>query len=249
MAEQYSVPQPPSLWWSLLEAPRAAFELASIGIRHRELLDVPQGDGHPVMVLPGYGAGDSVMYVLRYYLQRWGYDARPWQLGVNFTKSRITAIDQVNEFREQMEDRVAGRIAELHEETGRKVSLIGWSLGGIYANSMADRVPDHLNHVITLGAPYGDPRGTAAWNLLKRLNFSNTPDEGQDFGGWLKHDEMTDRKVKTTVIYSPNDGIVGEGAARLSDHDKIGHVPVNSSHMGFAFNPSVYRIIAETLAS
>lgn len=249
MAEPVAVPQPPSVWWSLLEAPRAAWEIASLGLRHRELLEVPPGDGHPVMVLPGYGAGDSVMYVLRYYLQRWGYDARPWQLGVNFTKTRITAIDQVNAFREAMENRVAERIAELYAETGRKVSLIGWSLGGIYANSMADRVPDHLNHVITLGAPYGDPRGTAAWNVLKRLNFSNTPEEQQDFGGWLKHDEITDRKVKTTVIYSPNDGIVSESAARLAEHEQIDHVPVNSSHVGFAFNPAVYRIIAETLAS
>lgn len=248
-AMQAAAVEPPSVWWSLLEAPRAAWEIASLGLRHRELLQVPQGDGHPVMVLPGYGAGDSVMYVLRYYLQRWGYDARPWELGVNFTKSRITAIDQVNAFREEMENRVAARIEQLHNETGRKVSLVGWSLGGIYANSMVNRVPDHLNHVITLGAPYGDPRGTAAWAVLKRLNLSSTPDEGQDFDGWLKHDEITDRKVKTTVIYSPNDGIVGEGSAKLSTHEQIAHVPVSSSHMGFAFNPSVYRIIAETLAS
>lgn len=240
--------QPPSLWWSLLEAPRAALEISSLGLKHRELLDVPRGDGHPVLVLPGYGAGDAIMYVMRYYLGRWGYDARPWNLGVNFTKSRITAIDQINAFREEMESKVAARIEELFNETGKKVSVIGWSLGGIYANSMAERVPDYLNHVITLGAPYGDPRGTAAWKVLKALNASSTPDDEQDFGGWAKHDAITDRKVKTTVIYSPNDGIVAEGAARLAEHDKIAHVPVQSSHMGFAFNPVVYRIIAETLA-
>jgi hypothetical protein len=126
--------------------------------------------------------------------------------------------------------------------------VIGWSLGGIYANSMADIVPDYLNHVITLGAPYGDPRGTAAWNVLKALNFSKTQDHEQDFDGWLKHEAITDRKVKTTVIYSPNDGIVAEAAARLGDHAAISHVAVNSSHAGFAFNPVVYRVIAETLA-
>ncbi len=241
--------QPPLLKWSLLEAPRAMLELSSIGLKHRELLnDLPRGDGHPVLVLPGYGAGDSIMYVMRYYLNRWGYDARPWNLGVNFTKTRITAIDQVNAFREEMEAKVAERIEQLFNETGQNVSLIGWSLGGIYANSMADRVPDYLNHVITLGAPYGDPRGTAAWKVLKALNASNTPDDEQDFGGWAKHDAITDRKVKTTVIYSPNDGIVAEGAARLAEHEKIAHVPVQSSHMGFAFNPAVYRVIAETLA-
>ncbi len=240
--------QPPSLWWSLLEAPRAALEISSIALKHRELLDTPRGDGHPVLVLPGYGAGDSIMYVMRYYLNRWGYDARPWNLGVNFTRSRITAIDQINAFREDMEARVADRIEELHHETGQNVSVIGWSLGGIYANSMIDRVPDYLNHVITLGAPYGDPRGTAAWNVLKALNFSNTQDHEQDFDGWLKHEAISDRKVKTTVIYSPNDGIVAEAAARMQDHASISHVAVNSSHVGFAFNPAVYRVIAETLA-
>jgi pimeloyl-ACP methyl ester carboxylesterase len=240
--------QPPSLWWSLLEAPRAALEISSLGLKHRELLDMPRGDGHPVLVLPGYGAGDAIMSVMRYYLDRWGYDARPWNLGVNFTKSRITAIDQINAFREEMESKVAARIEELFHETGQKVSVIGWSLGGIYANSMADRVPDFLNHVITLGAPYGDPRGTAAWNVLKAVNFSNTPDEQQDFGGWLNNDAKENRSVKTTVIYSPNDGIVAEAAARLGEHDSVVHVPVSSSHVGFAFNPAVYRIIAETLA-
>lgn len=240
--------KPPSLWWSLLEAPRAAIEIGSIAFRHRDLLDVTPGDNHPVLVLPGYGAGDSIMYVMRYYLNRWGYDARPWNLGVNFTKMRITAIDQINAFREEMEERVAARITELHNETGRQVSLVGWSLGGIYANSMADRVPEYLNHVITLGAPYGDPRGTAAWNVLKALNASSTPDDEQDFEGWLKHDAITDRKVRTTVIFSPNDGIVAESSARLAELDNISHVPVNSSHVGFAFNPAVYRVIAEILA-
>ncbi|HQQ63444.1 MAG TPA: alpha/beta hydrolase [Pseudomonadales bacterium] len=240
--------QPPSLWWSLLEAPRAALEISSLGLKHRELLDVPRGDGHPVLVLPGYGAGDAIMYVMRYYLGRWGYDARPWNLGVNFTRSRITAIDQINAFRADMEDKVAARIAEIYHETGQKVSVIGWSLGGIYANSMADRVPEYLRHVITLGAPYGDPRGTAAWNVLKAVNFSSTPESEQDFDGWLNNDASADRVVKTTVIYSPNDGIVAEAAARLGEHDSVDHVPVNSSHVGFAFNPAVYRIIAETLA-
>lgn len=247
-AERELVVQPPSLWWSLLEAPRAALEIGSIGLKHRELLQASSGDGHAVLVLPGYGAGDTIMYVLRYYLNRWGYDARPWNLGVNFTRTRITAIDQVNAFREDMEDKVAARIEQLYHETGRPVSVIGWSLGGIYANSMADRVPDYLNHVITLGAPYGDPRATAAWNVLKALNFSKTAEEEQDFDGWLKHDAITDRQVKTTVIYSPNDGIVAEAAARLGEHEKIAHVPVNSSHAGFAFNPAVYRVIAQTLA-
>jgi pimeloyl-ACP methyl ester carboxylesterase len=240
--------EPPSLWWSLLEAPRAALEISSIALKHRELLDMLRGDGHPVLVLPGYGAGDSIMYVMRYYLNRWGYDARPWNLGVNFTKTRITSIDQINEFRAEMESRVAARIENLYNETGQKISVIGWSLGGIYANTMAEQVPDFLNHVITLGAPYGDPRGTAAWNVLKALNASNTPDAEQDFDGWLKQDVIVDRKTKTTVIYSPNDGIVAESAARLGEHENINHVPVMSSHVGFAFNPSVYRVIAETLA-
>ena len=248
-AVNHAVARPPLLRWSLLEAPRATLEAASIALQHRALLHAPQGDGHPVLVLPGYGAGDAVMYVLRYYLERWGYDARPWNLGVNFTRNRITAIDQINAFRADMEEKVAARIVEIFNETGRPVSVIGWSLGGIYANSMAEKIPDALNHIITLAAPYGDPRGTMAWNVLKALNFSNTSEEGQDFTGWARHERMTDRKVRTTVIYSPTDGVVSEGSARLADHAMVRHVPVHSSHAGFAFNPAVYRVIADTLAS
>ena len=248
--KQDKAPSPPSLLWSLAEGPRASLELASLALAHRSLLKLPRGDGHPVLVLPGYGAGDAAMAVLRHYLKRWGYDAQPWKLGLNFTRSRITSIDQINAFRAEMEEKVAARIVELHRQTGQKVSVIGWSLGGLYASSMAERMPEHVRQAITLGTPFGDPRGTAAWNLLKRLNFSRVPEEEQDLQGWLKqHDTPGERPVHTTVIYSHSDGIVSPEVAQLLHQHNVDHIPVASSHTGFAFNPAVYRVIAETLAT
>ncbi len=244
------VPTPPSLLWSLTEGPRASLELGSLALAHRSLVKLPQGDGHPVLVLPGYGAGDTAMGLLRYYITRWGYDARRWKLGLNFTRSRVTSIDQVNAFRAEMEERVAGRVREIHQRSGQKVSIIGWSLGGLYANAMAEQMPECVRQVITLGTPFGDPRGTAAWNLLKRLNMSKVPEEEQNLQGWLKqHDTQGAHPVPTTVIYSHTDGIVSPEVALLLHKHNVDHIAVASSHTGLAVNPAVFRVIAETLAA
>lgn len=240
-------PLPPSTWLSLLEAPRAALECSRLLRAGRTWRDLPAGDGHPVITVPGFGAGDGAMAPLRLFLKRLGYDARPWLLGRNFRRERITAIDDVIEFREQMQARLAERIAEVAEETGQKVSLVGWSLGGTYANALACREPELLRRVITLGTPFGDPRATKAWKLLQTLNRSDVPEHVQDFDGWLREANAR-RRVPTTVIYSPVDGIVAPAIATLKRSKYVENVQVHSSHIGFALNPGVYRAIAHSLA-
>jgi pimeloyl-ACP methyl ester carboxylesterase len=240
-------PEPPSTWLALLEAPRALCEFGGLLCSVPWLNRVPHGDGHAVIVIPGYAANDHLMYPLRTYLARIGYDARPWQLGFNYRSEPITRLEHVTDFREKMQAKLLARITEVVEETDRKVSLVGWSLGGIYANALACKHPSLLRRVITLGAPFGDPRGTKAWKVLKALARSDVPEEIQDFDSWLRVANQP-RRVPTTVIYSPTDGIVAEEIALLSKSRYVETVPVHSSHVGFAVNPLAYRVIAERLA-
>ncbi len=240
-------PLPPPTWLSLLEAPRAALEMGGLLQVSRSWRELPRGDHHPVITVPGFGADDGAMAPLRFFLKRLGYDARPWLLGRNFRRQRITAIDDVIEFREQMQARLVERINEVVDETGQKVSLVGWSLGGTYANALACREPALLRRVITLGTPFGDPRATKAWKVLQTLNRSDVPDHVQDFSGWLREANAR-RKVPTTVIYSPTDGIVAPAIATLKSSRYVENVPVQSSHVGFALNSQVYREIAMALA-
>jgi pimeloyl-ACP methyl ester carboxylesterase len=127
----------------LLEA-RAAPEFAAfVGLAAPLIASAPRGDGHPVLVLPGLGGGDASARPLRWYLDRLGYRTHGWGLGRNLGPSQrvSAALDE--------------RLATIANATGRRVSLIGWSLGGVFASAMALRAPHHVRSVITLGSPLG----------------------------------------------------------------------------------------------
>ncbi len=239
--------RPPALCNTITEFSRAAGECMRLVTQRRRLSKLAKGDGHPVMTLPGYGGDDGSMAALRYWLKRWNYQAEPWLLGRNMPAERISQMEHMHQFQEKMLDRIQLRVDELYEcSGGRPVSLVGWSLGGIYANAMAQREPNKIHRVISLGTPYGDPRGTAAWAILKRLHRSTTPDHEQDTDQWVTLNAGP-REVPTSVIYSPYDGIVSPSIARL-EGDNIENISVKSSHLAFAWNPSVLAKVAEILA-
>jgi len=239
--------RPPRLSNTLGEFGRAAKECSLLVSRHRQLAKLPRGDGHPVIALPGYGGDDGSMSALRYWLRRWNYQAEPWKLGRNIPAGRISQMEHMHEFQEHMLSRIQQRVDDLYELCDRQpISLIGWSLGGIYANAMAQREPEKIRRVISLGTPYGDPKGTAAWNVLKLLNRSTTPDHEQNTDQWVELNAGP-RSVPTTVIYSPCDGIVSPSIARL-EGPNIDNIEVESSHLAFAWNPAVMEKVAEVLA-
>lgn len=241
-------PAPPPLKHSLSEGVRALVECQQLLIASPFLSMAPKGDGHPVMTLPGFGGADGCMAPLRRWLNRWGYDARPWELGRNFPKYRMTCLDDALVFREKMVMRAARRIEDIYQETGQKVSLVGWSLGGIYADELAHSHPQWVRNVITLGTPHGDPRGTAAWNIMRRVYRSEVPEESQDITGWLAAAGDRQRRVPTTALYSAYDGIVSEKVAQLEPGRNVDNIRVKSSHLGFAMNPRVYWQVAKRLA-
>jgi pimeloyl-ACP methyl ester carboxylesterase len=240
---------PPSLKLSLLEMPRAMTEVSLMLTGSRFVQDAPRGDGRAVLVVPGYMADDIAMYPLRWFLNRIGYNALPWKLGRNIESlgSRLHRIEDAAEFRRQMEARLLQRVDDIVESHGEPLSIVGWSMGGLYANTVALNRPDKIRQVITLGTPYGDPRGTIMWSLLRLINRSSVREHEQDFSSWAQHDNHPDRRVPTTVIYSKSDGVVAPESAMLDEHPFVEHITVPSSHMGFAYNPLVWQAIAKTL--
>ena len=191
----------------------------------------PRGDGHPVLVLPGLIASDSSTQPLRAYLSDLGYDVHGWGLGRNMG------------LKPGLEDKMRDRLCELHESTGRTVSVIGWSLGGVYAREIANEVPDAVRSVITLGSPlHGSPRATNAWRIYE-LASGQSVDDPQ-----LRRRRQAAPPVPTTSIYSRTDGIVAWRCSVEQPSDHTESIEVPGSHCGLAVNPAVLYAIADRLA-
>jgi pimeloyl-ACP methyl ester carboxylesterase len=152
--------QAPPIWLTLLEAPRALTEASALIPARSFLKSLGPGDGHTVMTLPGFLATDRSTRVLRQYFLDWGYDAHPWEQGRNLGLSLDRDVEQSLDV----------RLDQLYRQSGRKVSLIGWSLGGLFAREMARRNPDKVRIVVTLGSPIGNPRATNSWRLYEFLS-------------------------------------------------------------------------------
>ncbi|TXS92102.1 alpha/beta fold hydrolase [Parahaliea maris] len=242
------LPSPPPLGLTLSELPRATLEsLRLVSSLARLIRDHSGGDGHPVLVLPGYGAADGSTASLRYFLKRIGY--RPFALAagrnVESVEDQIKSVDDASRFRERLVELTVERIREIHATTGESVSLLGWSMGGLYALDASRQLPHITRRVITLGSPFGDPRGTSLFKLMRRLSGSTVPIETQDFDSWLA--KAAAPVVPTCVIYSDRDGIVGTDIARLPESPLAQHVQVDSSHLAFALNARALEAVAVAL--
>lgn len=241
----------PALFDSLTELPRASKETFELLFKLPKIIkQVPRGESQPVLTLPGYGASDGSMVTMRYFLERIGYRPYSANLGRNFepNEERIQSVDDACDFREKMVNLLAQRLAEIYKETGKKITLIGWSMGGCYALDLSQQHSQYVDRVITLGTPFGDPRGTAMWNLMRRLNNSNVATEAMDFDRWVNKGIVKTKNIPINVIYSQRDGIVGEKIAQLPEHPSIAHHALDSSHLSFTYNASVYATIAKLLA-
>ena len=194
----------------------------------------PRGDGHPVFVLPGLGVGDASTVVVRRTLRRLGYQPHGWQLGTNHGPTG------------EVLERVPARLAELHERYGQRVSVLGWSLGGIYAHSTARMHPDLVRQVITLGSPIrmSHPAQTRAMHYYKRYAHRHVPDH------LLPASELVQPPlpVPATSILSTWDGIVSWRACLHEPGDRRENIAVASSHFGLGQHPAVLWAVADRLA-
>ena len=224
--------RPPGPFWMLAEA-RGIFEFNASLLLSPLLMRAPKGDGHPVLALPGFLASDLSMAPMRRYLKEIGYDTHAWRMGRN--------IGGVSRMRAALRD----RLAEIHSATGRKVSIVGWSLGGVYARDLALQLPDMVRSVITLGSPFsGDVRATNATRLYEALSGEAVDDASE-----LRTAIAGDMPVPTTSIYSRADGIVNWRTCLLRPSDTAENIEVYlASHIGLGVNAAALWAIADRLA-
>lgn len=228
--------RPPSPLLALTELPRALAELGSLGAAAPLLALAPRGDGHPVMVLPGFVTSDISTTVLRRFLTRLGYHALPWELGRNLGPKAIGWTGE----------KLVARLEEVHRATGQRVSLVGWSLGGVMARQLSRRAPDAVRQVISLGSPFaGTPRATNVWRAYEALTGQKIDDK--DTREQLR-ESATPPPVPSTSIYTREDGVVAWQNCIEPRAAQTDNIEVHGSHCGLGVNPAVLYAIADRLA-
>lgn len=195
---------------------------------------MPQGDNHPVLVLPGFLASSKSTSPLRKYLAGLGYRSHRWKLGYNMGYST------------ELHDGMRDRIIELVNRYGENISLVGWSLGGVFARELAREMPDIVRQVITMGSPFrGHPSSSNAhriFNMISDVPFEEIP------ASFLQHMAVPP-PVPTTALYTRGDGIVAwQSTVELSDRADVENIHVGGAHLGLGFNPSVLVALADRLA-
>ncbi len=225
---------PPRIYTALES--RAGLEYVAWTLSRRLLGALPKGDGHPVLVLPGFTAADSSTVQLRSLLRQLGYRTYGWKLGNNVgpTPQVVEGLDT--------------RLLSISERSGgAAVTVIGWSLGGIYARDLARRHPSVVRQVITLGSPFrmepGDP--SAAKRLWQSVAPLHDPTAMARMA-MLDHDELL--PVPSTSIYTRTDGIVHWRTCLERKSPTSQNVEVFGSHCGLGFNVSVAVVVADRLA-
>lgn len=234
MAEQALYRRPSTLLFAL-EIPRATAAAAVLGPAWLVLRLAPRGDGHPVLILPGFTASDVSTRILRQFLRSRGYHVHGWRLGRNLGPSPATI------------EGLRARVRQLAEQHRRPMSLVGWSLGGIYAREIARAAPSAVRQVITLGSPLRLRQRTRSnagvlFELLRGPQAQGYPLQRppEEARGSLP--------VPATAIFTRSDGVVPWRACLEIPSDTSESVEVFGSHTGLGVNPAAMWVIADRLA-
>src|ERR1700686_561566 len=224
--------RPPSRTLMFLEG-RAVHELGAFLGALPLLSLAPRGDGHPVLVLPGLVASDTSTPPLRSFLKSRGYAVSGRRQGRNLG------------LRHGVQHAMVDLVQELNDTHGRKVSLVGWSLGGLYARQLAKMMPERVRSVITLGSPFASgPKATNAWRVLWGVGGRSAEEEGGRFGGSLAGAPP----VPTTAVFSRTDGICAWEGCMEKPSVRSENIEVESSHCGMGHHPAVVYAVADRLA-
>jgi pimeloyl-ACP methyl ester carboxylesterase len=213
----------------------AAEAVAFIGRGPRFPLDqivanAPKGDGHSVLVLPALLCGDRYTAYVRRFLTMIGYSVHGWNLGVNIGPTR------------RLLDGTTDRLIDLSDEHG-PMSIIGFSMGGLFARWSALRMPDRVRHVITVCSPIHEPARNF-WLPLDRF-----------LGLWpgvdlhkLMEEVAQPLPVGGTFLFSRDDGLVNPAACWDASVPPDDNIEISGPHVLIARNPQVMSILAERLA-
>jgi hypothetical protein len=228
--------EPPNLALLAMEF-RMPWEFASMLPAWPMLQRAPRGDGHNVVVYPGLSASDATTLPLRKYLDTLGYQTHGWGQGFNFGP-RAGVLETGK-----------AQLRALARSSTQSISLIGWSLGGVYARELSKEMHNEgiaTRSVITLGTPFaGGPRSTNAWRLYELTSGRDIHREADTY------DMATAPPAPTSSIYSRTDGVVAWQASvqAVQKHNlHTENIEVVASHFGIGLNPSAMWAIADRLA-
>ncbi len=224
---------PAPVYW-LTEPARGLADLAALPVAARWLATATRGDGHGVLVLPGFLSSDASTGTLRRYLRKLGYAVRGWNLGRNLGPT------------DRVVDELPRVIASLADQTGGPISIVGWSLGGIYARELARRNPAPIRQVVTLGSPFAiiDPRQSRVDSFYRRRAHLHA-----DAVRLPSPEQIAQPiEVPSTALYSRWDGIVAWQTCIEPVTDLHDNVEVRCSHLGFGVDPATLWVVADRLA-
>jgi pimeloyl-ACP methyl ester carboxylesterase len=232
-AEPEPLVERPGALLSLTEAHRAFIEILSLNVSRRRLSRIsPRGDGHPVMVLPGFLGDDGYNAAMRRFLGGLDYAVHGWGMGRNLGP------------RGGVLEGLQARLEDLCQRYGAPVSLVGHSLGGIFARELAREYPEKVRQVISLGSPFG--RGRMSASVPARLFTALNPSAELPIDQDVIH---VAPPVPTTAIYSRGDGIVNwQTTLQHEGHARSQNIRVRGSHCGMTLNPTIWFLVAERLA-
>lgn len=223
----------PSLAFGLTEGLRAFLELGSYFPYRLLVNNEGSGDGHPVLILPGFMSSDTSTIPLRSFIHKLDYKVYGWGEGRNYAQS-----DYIELLTKKLEN-----IYLKHKEP---ITLIGWSLGGIYARQLAKHNPCIIRQIIVMGSPFKGvyTANNAVWmyDLLKKSKII-----GDDIDDELLKDFPFPAPVPTTAIYTKEDGVVPWQLCLEDEDEWHQNIQVRGSHLGLGVNPLVLQIIADRL--
>ncbi len=224
------------LTWFAAEAPRFAMQMGKTLLELPARHTLPEGDGHPVIFLPGFSTGNGATFFMRRVLEERGHHALKWAHGHNLG------------IEEEMVGNITNQIARLAEESGEAVSLVGQSLGGSVARVLANKMPEMVRCVVTLGSPLnslGDVLDHVKTMYDAKTTGTLGAQEAWDVYGPMIEDNPP---VPSTSIYSKTDGVVGWRESLQPESDIAENVEVCSSHLSMGFDIDVIKVIADRLS-
>lgn len=206
------------------------FDLKRTRARASALAAGMQSDGGSVLLIPGLMASEERMQPLRDVLAMAGYDAHDWGMGRNYGP-KLDTLEQIDR-----------RVDTIRQISGRPVTLVGWSLGGLFAREYAKYASAKVNAVVTMGTPFsGDPRANWAWRLYQLVSGHavDTPPFP-----CIREEKPP---VPTIALWSARDGVVRPecAAGRAGERDRA--IEVDCSHMGFAAAPEGIAAVGRAL--
>lgn len=228
----------PPFPFALMEAGRALGEMSLLPAAEIPLSLAPSGDGHSVVVCPGFLTSDRSTGFLRRFIRSKGYNVYGWNLGRNLGPG----VEGHNI------DELADWVITVYRQSRRKVSLVGWSLGGVMARELAKRMPDTIRQVITLGSPIaGQPESSTISWLYERI--AGPLDEASlEMQALLEMLHVPPGHVPSTAIFTKTDGIVPWRGCIEPPRPTTDNIEVLASHCGLGVNPFVFFAIADRLA-